>query len=171
MAWAGFCDADAPGVGLLWWQDTWYSWGMDWYLNTEQVLWTEGGELTYCAASGDLYLYDPAAWGYTAGWPMVWVDTCNADDPSDPDAGMQWWQDTWYSWGMDFYDNAYWNEGYLQYCFQGTQYTYDFSFWGYVPGWTMFASGECNGLVPAENSGGCCGCCGCCGCSCGCCWD
>jgi len=142
------CDPSNPGtpIEMAWWMDTWYTWGMVWYYNTDQVI-IDGYDYYYCSPSGYLYIYDPSVWGYFPGWTMAWAGYCNGDDPSD---GLEWWQDMWYSWGMDFYENSYWNEGYLQYCYDGSQYTYNLDFWGGIQGWTMYYSGECNGYVPAD---------------------
>lgn len=55
---------------------------------------------------------------------------------------LEWWQDTWYSWGLDF-TGYYSEEGGFHYCYNGNQYTYNPSVWGYYPGWTMYWSGVC----------------------------
>jgi hypothetical protein len=102
--WCGGCGCCGCGGAEpdYWWQDTWYSWGMDWY-------WTDGayetdGEWYYCASTGQVYVYDPAAWGYVAGWPMVTANAlCDPANPGSP-LEMLWWMDTWYSWGSTWYE-------------------------------------------------------------------
>ena len=40
--------------------------------------------------------------------------------------------------------SGYYNdEGVLQYCYYGNQYTWNPSVWGYYPGWTMYWTGSC----------------------------
>merc|ERR1719389_472416 len=102
-----------------WWQDSWYSWGMDFagYYNSNGVLqycyygnqytwytwgmsfsgyYNDAGVLQYCYY-GNQYSWNPAVWGYYPGWTMYWSGSCG-----DVSSDLQWWQDTWYGWGMDF---------------------------------------------------------------------
>merc|ERR1719389_812513 len=110
---------------------SWYSWGMDFagYYNSN-------GVLQYCYY-GNQYTWNPAVWGYYPGWTMYWSGSCG-----DVSSDLQWWQDTWYTWGMSF--SGYYNDaGVLQYCYYGNQYSWNPAVWGYYPGWTMYWSGSC----------------------------
>jgi hypothetical protein len=129
MYWSGSCGDVSSD--LQWWQDTWYSWGMDFsgYYNAY-------GVLQYCYY-GNQYSWNPSVWGYYPGWTMYWSGSCDYGSSE-----LQWWQDTWYGWGMDF--SGYYDEsGQLTYCYYGNQYSWDPSVWGYYPGWTMYWSGSC----------------------------
>jgi len=107
------------------------------------------GDFLYCYY-GNQYIWDPAYWGYYPGWTMMWNGSCGDSMTIDYSYNFEssttwtgeWWQDSWYVWGMSF--SGYYNAaGVLQYCYWGNQYTWNPSYWGYYPGWTMYWSGSC----------------------------
>merc|ERR1719389_977341 len=129
-----------------WWQDSWYSWGMDFagYYNSNGVLqycyygnqytWNPavwgyypGWTMYWSGSCGDVssdlqwyqYTWYPAVWGYYPGWTMYWSGSCG-----ESSSELEWWMDTWYGWGMSF--SGYYNSnGVLQYCYYGNQYTWN----------------------------------------------
>jgi len=102
------------------------------------------GTLQYCY-NNNQYSWDPAAWGYYPGWTMIYTGSCGDDLGSE----LQWWQDTWYSWGMTF-SGYYSADGTLQYCYNNNQYSFDPAAWGYYPGWTMIYTGSCGDESDSE---------------------